>query len=62
MAYSTVVAYAVLLLLTPVPNVAINSYINRKPVLTKVSAVMVINFPFISIRIAYLGVVYYIIV
>ena len=46
MAYSTVVAYAVLFLLTPVPNVAIISYINQKPILTKVSSILAVNSSF----------------
>ena len=36
MAYNTAIAYSIILLLTPIPNAAIASYINAKPILTKV--------------------------
>ena len=36
MAYNTAIAYTIILLLTPIPNAAIVSYINAKPILTKV--------------------------
>ena len=37
MSYNPVIAYCIILLLSPAPNIAIISYINKKPLLTKVS-------------------------
>lgn len=36
MAQNTAIAYCIMLLLCPIPNMGIVSYINRKPLLTKV--------------------------
>ena len=47
MAYNPALAYCIILLLSPMPNVAIISYINKKPLLTKVS-LYIIRFVYIS--------------
>jgi len=36
MAYSIVITYCAMLMLSPIPNIGIVSYINQKPLLTKV--------------------------
>ena len=36
MVVTTAIAYGIMLLLTPVPNIAIYSYYKEKPILTKV--------------------------
>ena len=47
MAYNPALAYCIILILSPMPNVAIISYINKKPLLTKVS-LYIVRFIYIS--------------
>lgn len=47
MAYNPALAYCIILLMSPMPNIAIISYINKKPLLTKVS-LCIIRFIYIS--------------
>ena len=35
MAHQTAIAYCIMLMLSPVPNLTIASYLNKKPLLTK---------------------------